>query len=104
MESCESDVQRLSLLIKAAFRNSTSCLRHVKKEKGGSVKLKVESTAGRMERVFQVLLHYNLMLLQKKMSGFFLLVQQEKKISCLKNLLIANLRNLSIRCNMQLVF
>lgn len=70
MESCKADVQRLSLMITQALRNITACLRHEKEQKGGSAKLRQESTAGLLGSAFQVSLYYNLVLLQKKMSVF----------------------------------
>lgn len=49
MESCKADVQRLSLLIKAALRNITN---YPKEQKGGSVQLKGEIPAGRFGSAF----------------------------------------------------
>lgn len=57
-------------MITQALRNITACLRHEKEQKGGSAKLRQESTAGLLGSAFQVSLYYNLLLLQKKMSFF----------------------------------
>lgn len=70
MESCKADVQRLSLLIKAALRNITN---YPKEQKGGAAQLKGEIPAGRLgSALLLVLLYYNLMLLQIKVSFPFL--------------------------------
>lgn len=76
MESCKADVQRLSLLIKAALRNITN---YPKEQKGGSVQLKGEIPAGRLgSALFLILLYYNLVLLQINVSFPFLVKNRKK--------------------------